>query len=188
MGTDDLVSQQQSTRQWELHQTLHKILENSTTKEIEAVRDSLKAALFAHVREQELHAQAHEREHQMTATALDKAEQSMDKRLEQMTVFREELNAQAGSFVNREMFERYIKESEAKVDTSIAALTDKWDIIAKSLVNRHEADFNIQAQEIQNEREFRRAFEGSMNTWKWIASFLGASGVAGVILLFATNT
>lgn len=181
------VSQKQNEGQWQSHQHLHHIIEKSIQRESKENKAALKAALEAHSREHMLHEQAHVREHEMSNIALNKAEDSMNRRLEGMNEFREQLNAQAAYFVNREVFEKTTKETDAKTDAAIAALADKWDTIAKSLINKHDTDFNALAGEIQSEREIRKSFEGSMNTWKWLASFLGASGVAGVILLFASS-
>lgn len=182
------VSQKQSEGQWKAHDRLHHLIEKNLERESRDSKETLRAVMAAHAREHQLHEQAHVREHEMATIALNKAEDSMNRRLEGMNEFREQLNSQAAYFVTREAFERYIKENELKTDTAISALTDKWETVAKSLVNAHNTDFNSLSGEIQNEREIRKVFEGSMNTWKWLASFLGASGVAGVILLFATNT
>jgi len=170
------------------HQHLHEQIEKALNKDSAAMKEALTAAITAHNREHELNRIAHEREHELNDKALNKAEQSMDKRLEGMNEFREQLNSQTATFVNRETFERYTKESDVKIDAALLALTDKWDTISKSLVNRHDSDFNSLAGEIQAEREIRKSFEGSVNTWKWLASFLGASGVAGVIYLFINTS
>ena len=51
------------------------------------------------------HERAHDREHAMTAEALDKAVQSMDRRLEGMNEFRASLKDQAGTFVRMDTYQ-----------------------------------------------------------------------------------
>lgn len=107
------------------------------------------------------------------------------------------IEAQART-VPREVFDNYVKESGARVELALKTITDKYDAAHKALADEHAADMNRidirhsidqtnVLKEVQNERELRKSFEGSVNTWKWIASFLGASGVAGVILLFISR-
>lgn len=161
-------------------------------------RREFKIIQDAHSREHALHEKAHELEHEMSSEALHKADTTLERRLEGMNEFRAQLEKQSSDFLTREIFEQYTKEQTLKVETALDASTDKYDTIIKAIVNRHDSDTDasrdshdndIQAlrNEIQQEREHRKTFEGSINTWKWIATFLGASGVAGVILLFASQ-
>lgn len=55
---------------------------------------------------------------------------------------------------------------------------------AASMVSRdlHDADVSRLESLIATEREARRSSEGSLATWRFIAGFLGLSGVVGVIL------
>lgn len=142
----------------------------------------------AHMREHQLHEDAHELEHAMTSEALTKADLALERRLEGMNEFRAQLEKQSGAFLTREVFEQIIKELTNKTDSALTNSAEKYDTIVKAIVNRHESDMQALKDEIQGEREYRKTFEGSINTWKWIATFLGASGLAGVILMFATGT
>lgn len=141
----------------------------------------------AHQREHALHTDFHTTEHQMTQRALEKADSTLERRLEGMNEFRDQLERQSGNFVTRETHETFVKERTEKLDTALATINEKYDSLLNAVVNRHEADMEATRNQIQSEREYRKTFEGSVNTWKWIATFLGASGVAGVILMFATR-
>lgn len=146
-------------------------------KEDEVSRREFDYSWVAHLREHQLHENAHELEHAMTSEALTKADLALERRLEGMNEFRAQLEKQSGAFLTREVFEQALNNN-----------AEKYDTIIKAIVNRHEADMDALKDEIQGEREYRKTFEGSINTWKWIATFLGASGLAGVILMFATRT
>jgi hypothetical protein len=135
----------------------------------------------------------------MTSESLKKSDSSMERRLEGMNEFRAQLEKQAGDFVTREVFENYTKEQSEKTSTALASSNDKYDTIIKAIVNRQDSDSDLLrdeitsvkaglSKEIQNEREVRKTFEGSINTWKWIATFLGASGLAGVLYTLATRS
>lgn len=148
----------------------------------------------AHQREHDLHQTFHETEHHTTETALVNADRSLERRLEGMNEFRAQLERQAGAFLTREIFEQYSKEQGNKVELALANNVDKYDTIIKAIVNRHDSDMEsarVEIQtlkenlrsEIQSEREHRKTFEGSINTWKWLLGFIGASGLGGVILL-----
>lgn len=141
----------------------------------------------AHTREHDQHTKYHEAEHKMTEIALNKADANLEKRLEGMNGFRAQLERQASEFVTREIFDSYVKEQSGRNEIASKSASEKYDAIMNAIVNRHDSDMDSIKESIQAEREHRKTFEGSMNTWKWIASFLGASGVAGVILLFITR-
>lgn len=137
----------------------------------------------AHQREHDLHAKFHETEHGMTELALNKADQALERRLEAMNEFRAQLEKQSSTFLTREIFDQYTKEQVNKTERAIEGNAEKYDTIIKAIVNRHDSDNDSLRQEVQSEREYRKTFEGSVNTWKWIVTFLGASGLGGVILL-----
>jgi len=157
-------------------------------KEQDVSRREFDYSWNAHMREHQLHENAHELEHTMTSEALNKADAALERRLEGMNEFRAQLEKQSGAFLTREVFEQVIKDTNTKTDLALVNHADKYDTIIKAIVNRHEADMDALKDEIQGEREYRKTFEGSINTWKWIATFLGASGLAGVIIMFATRT
>lgn len=163
----------------------------------------------AHIQLHSMHDKSHELEHSMTSEALNKADSALERRLEGMNEFRAQLDRQTATFLTREIFDSYTKEESNKVEVALTASSDKYDTIIKAMVNRHESDtetleneiqalkeaFQTQLQtstsslekEIQGEREYRKTFEGSINTWKWLLGFLGASGLAGVIYMFANG-
>jgi len=143
--------------------------------------------IAGHNKEHDLHDKAHHIEHEMTEAALVKADSTLETRLEGMNEFRSQLEKQAGQFLNRESFDQQMKEYTLRNSTAIETLSDKYDAIINAMVNRHDADTEGLKEQIQTERELRKEFQGSINTWKWIATFLGASGVGGVILLFITR-
>lgn len=150
-------------------------------------RRELDLLLNAHNREHDLHDRAHKVEHEMTQSALTKADNALEIRLEGMNEFRAQLEKQAGAFITREFFEQYTKEQNNKTETALNTNTEKYDTIVKAIVNRHDSDIDAMEKAIQSEREHRKTFEGSVNTWKWIATFLGASGLGGVILMLITR-
>lgn len=182
------ITENESNMRWETHERLHNVTERGFDKDLNHITERIDANLEAHERVHEIHAAAHEREHSMTNLALEKAEQSMDHRLDSMNEFREQLNKQTATFLSRESYEKAHQELIDKIDLALSTLTEKDNVVTQSLVNRHDSDFNSLRDLIGAEREIRKAFEGSINTWKWLAGFLGASGVAGVIFLFATRT
>lgn len=185
--TDDNISEVIDSLHWSSHQLIHDVLEKNIDRTEKSLSDKIAANLDAHEEVHRIHEAAHEREHQMTNIALTKAEESMNQRLEGMNQFREQLNSQTQSFVTRDTFDKYTRDMESKMSVALQSLEDKNEALVKSLINTHNSDYNTIRELLQSEKEIRRSFEGSINTWKWIAGFLGASGVAGVILLFATR-
>jgi hypothetical protein len=89
--------------------------------------------------------------------------------------------------VPREVFDTYVKESSGKLELAAKNQTDKYEAIISTLVNKHDSDISTLTNNLQNEIQIRKSFEGSLNTWKFIATFLGVSGVGGVLLLFFTR-
>ena len=69
------------------------------------------------------------------------------------------IEAQART-VPREMFEQYVKENAARVELAFAGLQDRLNSM-EQLADRR---------------------EGALSTWRFIAGFLGLSGVVGVML------
>lgn len=183
----ELVSQSESSIQWASHQELHDVINKGINNQIDGVNQRIDDLVTAHERVHSIHAEAHDREHELNELAITKAENQVDRRLEGMNEFRDQLNKQAQTFVTRDIFDKYTSDMEAKIEIALASLSDKDEALIRSAINRHDSDFNSLRDLIQAEREVRKAFEGSINTWKWLAGFLGASGVAGVILLFATK-
>jgi chromosome segregation ATPase len=74
-----------------------------------------------------VHMAAHTQEHQMLQRAIDKSEESLNKRLEGMNEFREQLSEQAGRFVTIVQFDERSTSLMAKVDTALHAITQRID-------------------------------------------------------------
>lgn len=185
---EEYRTREESDLMWEAHEK-HHILENELdTKDFSVVNIRMEDFRIAHEKVHDIHSHAHDREHEMTNLAITKAAQSMDVRLESMNEFRDQLTVQSQTFLTREVFEKYTQDFDAKMDLALSSVADKSDTLMRSLVNSHNSDYNSLRDLIQAEREIRKAFEGSINAWKWLAGFLGASGVAGVVFLFATRT
>ena len=141
----------------------------------------------AHAKEHEMHDVAHEVDHGHTTDLIHKNEETTDKRIDRMSDVILQLQNQSTSFLTRDAYDRAHLDLEEKLRSEISSLEDRHEALIKSMLNRHESDYNAVRESIQAEREVRRSLEGSLNTWKWLAGFLGASGVAGVILFFATQ-
>lgn len=154
---------------------------------ITATQRELELLLNSHEKEHILAKESHEKVHEMESLALIKAEIQMSHRLESMNEFREQLNSQAATFLTRDAIESSLEEWGLKLETASSTYSEKTETVFKALVSRHDSDYDTLRELIQGEREARKQFEGSINTWKWIASFLGASGVVGVFLLFVNN-
>lgn len=158
------------------------MLNSDLNKELMTQRE-FEIRFVAHQREHDLHQSFHDSEHNMTELALNKADEALERRLEQMNEFRAQLEKQASTFLTRDLFDQYTKEQVNKIEDAIVNNAEKYDTIIKAIVNRHDSDNESLRTEIQSEREHRKTFEGSVNTWKWILGFIGASGLGGVILL-----
>lgn len=74
-----------------------------------------------------LHAEAHAREHALTGDALDKAAVSMEKRLESMNEFRDQLREQASTFVRRDMMDQRIAAIISRAEQDMRAITERID-------------------------------------------------------------
>lgn len=71
-----------------------------------------------HERDHRTHLEAHVREHDQTEEALIKAATALEKRLEGMNEFREQLKTQAATFITRDMF-----------DVKIGAMQDQLTVL-----------------------------------------------------------
>lgn len=102
------IEEAQRKAEWDQRWLAHIELHRAAEKAHEDVHRSLVAdgdrTITAHEREHFVHDEAHRREHTMTDTAISKASESMDKRLEGMNEFRSALRDQAASFVRMETY------------------------------------------------------------------------------------
>jgi len=131
VGDDpDLQRQMAATREasallWEAHVKEHEMLDAHRRDRAAIYTADRTERDQAEERQLLLHVQAHEREHQMTATAIEKAERAMEIRLEGMNEFRSQLREQATGFVPRESF-----------DTFVSSHTDRASVLEKALTER----------------------------------------------------
>lgn len=116
--------------------------------------------------------EAHQREHDNAAKAIERAEVSLNSRLEGMNQIRGQLDRQAATFVTRDAYD---------------GQAEKYDAVFRALATKHDADIDLVRGQIQVEREVRKTLEGSITTWRWIASFLGVGGIGGVLYLLVTR-
>ena len=120
-------------------QRLEREVETTAQRIEQAVKTALDAvAETAHIH-QDAHTKehiAHERIHAVEKTAVDKAEESMNTRLEGMNEFRLQLSDQASKFISREVFEAYQKEREGRLQ----AVTDRVVALEKSQVSEAAVD------------------------------------------------
>jgi hypothetical protein len=141
-----------------------------------AEQEALTAALAAHEKLHDAHSVAHDQRHLSEHQALVAATSSMDKRLDQMNEFREQLRDQAANFVRSDNFETFKDERRH----ALAAL----DV---SIDNRIEALTKL----IATEREERRSTEGvkrGMNaTTAIIVTAISVVGVALGIVVVVVN-
>lgn len=184
---EDNVSVRENDLRWDAHNRTHDRIDNAVDVATASANRALSTALVDHHREHEVHAKAHDREHASTKEALDKADAALEVRLEGMNEFRAQLEKQSSTFLTREIFETYVKEQTSKLEAALASFSSKYDVLIQAKGEKHDTDFKILRESITEEREHRKASEASISTWKWIATFLGASGLGGVILLFSTR-
>lgn len=174
--SDRFVTEQLASARWTAHFREHELSDSQRAQLVRAYDNALAQAVVSH-----------QREHQLGQVAIEKAEEAINRRLETMNDFRAQLTEQQATFLARETFDSYVKDSDRKQELLSVTSGEKFEAVVRGLASRHDTDFEALRQQIQAEREIRKAFEASINTWKWIASFLGASGVAGVVLLFSTR-
>jgi hypothetical protein len=81
------------------------------------------AELKANVNElARLHSEAHAREHGLTQTAVEKAEQSLGVRLEGMNELRAQITGERGTYVTRDMLEAKLGGLDGKVEGALSGV------------------------------------------------------------------
>jgi hypothetical protein len=112
-----------------------------------------------HQREHEAAERAHRREHDADQRAIDLAVEGIDRRLNELNQLRKEVTTDRSLLVNRETYDAdqvaLKAEVRGKNDTTLARIE-----ALEKIINRA---------------------EGSLNTWRAIAAFLGLGGVTAVI-------
>lgn len=121
------------------------------------VREILDERQRAHIEEHRIHELAHDREHLTTEQAIKTATITLDKRLDGMNEFRDQLRDQAATFIRREQLEAFIDRYEKAHDEVLL--------------------------QIATEREERRANEGAKKGINQsTAVIVGTIGVAATLL------
>lgn len=131
-------------------------IERAATVLADRVRETAEFHASAHDREH----QAHEREHVLSETALVKSDLQLDKRLDSVNGYREQLRDQAGTFVSKEVLDALRTDFLQRMDRNSA---------------------EIDALRSQNER-----MQGILS----VARFLGVGGIAiavGALILAFTG-
>jgi hypothetical protein len=132
------------------------------------LRELLDERHKAHAEEHRIHEHAHEREHEATEQAIKTATIGLDKRLDAMNEFRDQLRDQASTFVRQENFDTFKDERRH----ALSALEDAND-----------RRFDELRQLIATEREERRAAEGVRRGMSaTTAIIVTAIGVVGTVL------
>jgi len=112
-----------------------------------------------HQREHEAAERAHRREHDADQRAIDLAVTGIDHRLNELNQLRREVITDRSLLVSRESYDA----DQTALKNEVRSRHDTTTLRVEAL-----------------EKIINRA-EGSLNTWRGIAAFLGVSGVAAVI-------
>jgi hypothetical protein len=80
------------------------------------------------------------------------------------------------------LFDSALKEIDARHDASVKVLTSRYDAAIDTTTTKFNADILGLRTEIQIERNARIRAEGALSTWRAIATFLGATGIVGIVL------
>ena len=117
-----------------------------------------------HLREHEAEERSRRREHDAEQRALDIATGDVNRRLGELNVLRSEVIKDRSQFIREDTYKSEHRSLVDQVDALVKALTARIDAVEKSL---------------------DRA-EGAVNTWRFIAGFLGLGGVALIVWSLAT--
>lgn len=132
--------------------------------------DILAERIAHEVQLRELKEAAVEKERQIQAT-------EYARRLNELNHVYERAEEAQKHTVPREVFDNHVRESSEKNEFAIKNLTLKYD-----------AGFTALENKLQEEREIRKSFEGSLSSWKWLAGFLGLSGLGSILVLILQHT
>lgn len=153
------------------HDATHKAEQESvrTALDAEKQRDedhriAHSAAHDAHAVLHKVEAQAHKEQHAAEHTAVGVAQASMDKRLDAMNEFRDQLRDQAATFISRSQYDAFVQHYEKAHDEVL--------------------------QQVATEREERRANEGSHRgsaaSIGWIVTAISVVGaILGIIIVIS---
>ena len=112
-----------------------------------------------HDREHEAAERAHRREHDADQRAINLAVQGIDRRLDELNQLRKEVVTDRSMFLSSETYAAEHNGLKIELRTKVDALGQRIDALEKVM---------------------DRA-EGAVNTWRFIAGFLGVSGVAALV-------
>lgn len=117
-----------------------------------------------HEREHDTAERTHRREHEAEQRSLELAANQVDRRLAELNELRSEVVKDRSMFLRVETYNAEHKALASQVDALVSALAARLDAVEKA---------------------FDRA-EGAVNTWRWIAGFLGIGGVALIVWSLTT--
>jgi len=118
-----------------------------------------------HDKEHEAAEKAHQREHQSEGKAVDLAVDGMERRLDELNQLRKEVVLDRSQFLT----------------------VSTWDAEHKALKNEMRTKQEAMDKRIDTLEKIIDHFEGSLNTWRGIAAFLGVTGVGAVIYAIANS-
>jgi hypothetical protein len=84
--------------------------------------------------------------------------------------------------VPRELFDAFVKENDARRESSFSALGARLEASIDNVKQTHRVAVDALAGEIEVERNARIRAEGSVSVWRFIAVFLGLPGFAALLL------
>ncbi len=116
-------------------QRLERSVEETAIRIEKAVEVALRAVAATAVIHADAHAkehQAHERIHMVEKGQVDKADVSMNKRLEGMNDFRRTLQDQAASMVTRDLFDAAMKEQASRGEIRSASMDERFKALEKA--------------------------------------------------------
>ena len=119
-----------------------------------------------HQREHEAAERAHRREHDADQRALDLAVAGIDRRLDELNQLRKEVITDRSQFVLHGGYESDIQALKVEFRGRNDALGQRVDNLEKLL---------------------DRA-EGAVNAWRWLAGFLGVSGIGAIVWALINST
>jgi hypothetical protein len=104
------------------------MLAETTARETKVLKDQVE-----HIAN--LHAESHQREHALTQEALNKAEASMEKRLEAMNEFRAQLSDQAATLVRRDYMDEKFATVTERYERDLKLMQDRLYVLERSASN-----------------------------------------------------
>jgi hypothetical protein len=120
--------------------------EERSLLDVEVLKKDLELWKNYHERDHATHLEAHIREHAATEEALNKAAAAMEKRLEGMNEFRDQLKTQAASFITRDVFDAKMQAMQDQLgllrDEHVGFMsTERFEREHKALIDKIDDKF-----------------------------------------------